>query len=142
MNGPSADGSVIVGEHLHHSEQGSDRLPKRRRAIADRAIDLLAFVKEGEKVIPVALEIIADEVGVVTVGNETGCTLLARNVSSISTFSSPIGPCLRAISARAAISSTNSRCVTLRSVKAYFIPTGKTVEDGCQGKSGSMSHSE
>jgi len=38
--------------------------------IADRAIDLLAFVEMGEEVVAVALEIVTDEVGVIAVGDE------------------------------------------------------------------------
>ena len=38
--------------------------------IADRAIDLLAFVEMGEEVVAVALEIVADELGIVAVGDE------------------------------------------------------------------------
>jgi len=38
--------------------------------IADRAIDLLAFVEMGEEVVAIALEIVADELGIVAVGDE------------------------------------------------------------------------
>ena len=41
-----------------------------RRAVADRAIDFLALVEMGEEVVAVALEIVADEVVVVAVGDE------------------------------------------------------------------------
>ena len=49
-----------IGEHLHHADQRADHA-ESRRAIADRAIDLLAFVEMGEEVVAVALEIVADE---------------------------------------------------------------------------------
>ena len=42
-----------------------------RRAIAHRAVDLLAFVEMGKEVVAVAFEIVADEIAVVTVGDET-----------------------------------------------------------------------
>src|SRR5262245_26532994 len=58
---------------------------------------------------------------------------LARNGSSISIFSSPIGPCLRAISASPAIWSTSSRWVMRRMVKANG-PEREPVEDRRQGK--------
>ena len=58
-----------VGEHLHHADQRADHA-EGRRAVADRAIDLLALVEMGEEVVAVALEIVADEVGVVAVGDE------------------------------------------------------------------------
>ena len=58
-----------VGEHLHHAEQRSDH-PERRGAVADSAVDLLAFVEMGQKIVAVALEIVADEIGVVTVRDE------------------------------------------------------------------------
>ena len=58
-----------VGEHLHHADQGADHA-EGRRAVADRAVDLLAFVEMGEEVVAVALEIVADEIGVVAVGDE------------------------------------------------------------------------
>jgi hypothetical protein len=59
-----------VGEHLHHADQGADHA-EGRRAVADRAVNLLAFVEMGEEVVAVALEIVADEIGVVAVGDET-----------------------------------------------------------------------
>ena len=58
-----------VGEHLHHADQRADHA-EGRRAVADRAIDLLALVEMGEEVVAVALEIVANEVGVVAVGDE------------------------------------------------------------------------
>ena len=58
-----------VGEHLHHADQGADHA-EGWRAIADRAIDFLAFVEVGEEVVAVALEIVANEFGVVAVGDE------------------------------------------------------------------------
>src|SRR5580704_12051355 len=59
---------------------------------------------------------------------------LARNGSSISTFSRPIGPCLRAISASAAISSTSSRWVVRRMVKANLAPSGRPWKIEVSGK--------
>src|ERR1700732_741876 len=50
---------------------------------------------------------------------------LARNGSSVSTFSSPTGPCLRAISAMRASSSTRSRADSRLIVKANFAPSGR-----------------
>ena len=58
-----------VGEHLHHSDQGADHA-ECRRAIADGAIDFLPFVEMGQEVVAVALEVVADEVVVVAVGDE------------------------------------------------------------------------
>ena len=58
-----------VGEHLHHADQRADHA-EGRRAVADGAVDLLAFVEMGEEVVAVALEIVADEIGVVAVGDE------------------------------------------------------------------------
>ncbi len=58
-----------VGEHLHHADQRADHA-EGRRAIADGAIDLLPFVKMGEKVVAVALEVVANKRAVVAVGNE------------------------------------------------------------------------
>ncbi len=45
-------------------------MPKAGAQSADRTIDLLAFVEVGKEVVAVALEIIADEAGVVAVGDE------------------------------------------------------------------------
>ena len=50
-------------------EQRSDH-PERRSAIPDGAIDLLALVEMGQEVVAVALEVVANEVGVVAVGDE------------------------------------------------------------------------
>src|SRR5262249_5887697 len=58
-----------VGEHLHHADQGADHA-EGWRAIADRAIYLLTLVKMGEEVVAVPLEIVADEMGTVTVSDE------------------------------------------------------------------------
>ena len=58
-----------VGEHLHHADQGADHA-EGRRTIADRAIDFLAFVEVLEEVVAIAFEIVADEFGLVAVGDE------------------------------------------------------------------------
>ncbi len=42
-----------------------------RRAIAHRAVDLLAFVEMGKEVVAVAFEIVADKIAVVAVGDKT-----------------------------------------------------------------------
>lgn len=57
-----------VGEHLHHADQRADHA-ERRGAVADGAVDLAAFVEVHEEVVAVALEIVADEIEVVTVGD-------------------------------------------------------------------------
>ena len=59
--GAELGGIGHVGEHLHHADQRADHA-EGRRAIADRAIDLLALVEMGEEVVAVALEIVANEV--------------------------------------------------------------------------------
>ena len=69
MNGTELGGIGHVGEHLHHADQGADHA-ESRRAIADRAIDFLALVEMGEKIVAVAFEIVADEIGVIAVGDE------------------------------------------------------------------------
>ena len=58
-----------VGEHLHHSDQGADHA-ERRRTIADRAVDFLALVEMRQEVVTVAFKIVADELGLVAVGDE------------------------------------------------------------------------
>ncbi len=58
-----------VGEHLHHADQGADHA-ESRRAVAHRAIDFLPLVEVGEEDVAVALEIIADEIGIIAVGDE------------------------------------------------------------------------
>ena len=58
-----------VGEHLHHADQRPDHA-EGRRAVADGAIDLLPLVQMGEEVVAIALEIVADEIGIVAVGDE------------------------------------------------------------------------
>ncbi len=58
-----------VGEHLHHADQRADHA-EGRRAVADRAVDLLAFVEMGKEVVAVAFEIVADEGAVIAVGDE------------------------------------------------------------------------
>ena len=42
-----------------------------RRAVADRAVDLLAFIEMSEEIVAVALEIVANEIAVIAVCNET-----------------------------------------------------------------------
>ncbi len=59
-----------IGKHLHHADQGADHA-EGRRAIADRAIDFLPLVQMREKIVPVAFEVVADEVAIVAVGDET-----------------------------------------------------------------------
>jgi hypothetical protein len=61
-----------TGEHLHHADQRADHA-EGRRAIADRTVDFLALVQRGEEVVSVALEIIADELGIVAVGGPRKC---------------------------------------------------------------------
>ena len=58
-----------VGEHLHHADQGADHA-EGRRAVADGAVDLLAFVEMGEEVVAVALQIVTDKIRIVAVGDE------------------------------------------------------------------------
>src|SRR6202045_1334481 len=63
MNGPSLEGSVMLANIC--------TMPiSVPITIADRAIDLLAFVEMGEEVVAIALEIVADELGIVAVGDE------------------------------------------------------------------------
>ncbi|MEY9734308.1 hypothetical protein ABH985_002097 [Bradyrhizobium ottawaense] len=57
-----------VGEHLHHADQGADHA-EGRSAVADGAINLAALVEVHEEVVAVALEIVADEVEVIAVGD-------------------------------------------------------------------------
>ena len=57
-----------VGEHLHHADQRADHA-EGRRAIADGAIDLLAFVEMSQEIVAVAFEVVADEIHVVAVGH-------------------------------------------------------------------------
>ena len=45
-------------------------MPKAGRAVADRAIDLLALVEMGEKFVAIAFEIVADELRVIAVGDK------------------------------------------------------------------------
>ncbi len=59
-----------VGEHLHHADQRADHA-ERRRAVADGAVDLAAFVEMHQEVVAVALEIVADEFEIVAVGDVT-----------------------------------------------------------------------
>ena len=58
-----------VGEHLHHADQRADH-PEGRRAVADGAIDFLALVEVSQEIVAVALEIVANEFGVIAVGDE------------------------------------------------------------------------
>ena len=58
-----------VGEHLHHADQRADHA-EGGRAVADRAIDFLALVEMAQEIVAVALEIVADEFGVIAVGDE------------------------------------------------------------------------
>ena len=94
-----------------------------RRAVADRAIDLLARAEMDEEVVAVALEGIANEIRIVTVGDEPHPGDQERVADLL--LWRPIGPCLLAISARRAISSTSSREVQRRFEKANFMPSGK-----------------
>src|ERR1700761_6885514 len=59
---------------------------------------------------------------------------LARNGSLVSTFSSPTGPCLRAISAMRASSSTRSRAASRLMVKANRAPSGRPCTIALSGK--------
>src|SRR5262249_39705407 len=59
-----------VGKHLHHANQRSNH-SESRCAVAYCTIDLLTFVQMGKKIVPVAFEVVADKISVVTVGNET-----------------------------------------------------------------------
>ena len=58
-----------VGEHLDHADQRPDHA-EGRRTVADRPVDLLALVEMGQEVVAVALQVIADESRVITVGDE------------------------------------------------------------------------
>ena len=55
--------------NLHHADQRADHA-EGRRAVADRAIDLLALVEMNEEVVAVALEVVPDEIVVIAVGHE------------------------------------------------------------------------
>ena len=57
-----------VGEHLHHADQGADHA-EGRRAVADRAVDLAAFVEMHQKVVAIAFQIVADEFEIIAVGD-------------------------------------------------------------------------
>ena len=91
------EGIGHVGEHLHHADQRSDHA-ESRCAIADGAINLLALVEMGDEVVAVALEIVADEVRIIAVGDEADAfgqeRILDRDLFQ------PDRPCLRATSAR------------------------------------------
>ena len=57
-----------VREHLHHAEQRADHA-ERRRAVADGAIDLRPLVQVHQKIVAIALHVVADEFEIVTVGD-------------------------------------------------------------------------
>src|SRR5260370_197201 len=67
--GAELGGIGHVGEHLHHADERADHA-EGGRAVAHRAVDLLALVEVGEKDVAVALEIVADEIDVIAVGDE------------------------------------------------------------------------
>jgi len=49
-------------QRADHAESG--------RTVADRAVNLLALVEMGEEIVAVAFQVVADEVGVIAVGDE------------------------------------------------------------------------
>src|SRR3954452_13973024 len=72
MNGPSLEGSVILA-NICTMPIRVPIMHEGRRAIADGTIDFLAFVEMGQEIVAIALEIVADEIGVVAVGDKTHC---------------------------------------------------------------------
>ena len=69
MNGPSLDGSVMLA-NICTMPISVPIMPKAGAQSPIGAINLLAFVEMGQEVVAVALEIVADEIGVVAVGDE------------------------------------------------------------------------
>ena len=98
-----------VGEHLHHADQRADHA-EGRRAVADGAIDLLAFVEMGQKVVAVALEVVANESWRRSRRRRSACPWRGTDPRS-PPFRARSGPaCGRSRQGRA-ISSTSSRWV-------------------------------
>src|SRR5262249_61468853 len=110
-----------IGEHLNHSDQRADHT-EGRRAVADRAINLLALVEVRQEDVAIALHVVANEIDVIAVGDEAD-SLGQKRIFDFHLFE-PNGPCLRVISAKLAISSTSSRWVVRRIVKANLAPSG------------------
>jgi len=77
----------------------------------------------GEEVVAVALEIVANEIAIIAVGDEADAFGEERILDLDLLQADRSG--LRAISAKPASSSTRSRWVMRRSVKANFAPSGK-----------------
>src|SRR5581483_10018706 len=59
-----------VGEHLHHADERAD-YAEGRRTVADCAIDLLALIEMAQEIVAIPLEIVADEIAVIAVGDVT-----------------------------------------------------------------------
>ena len=112
-----------VGEHLHHADQRADHA-EGRRAVADRAIDFLALVEMDQEVVAVALEVVADEAGVVAVGDEAHA-LWPGTDPRCPPFRARSGPaCARprpAARSRRPVRASVQR----RMVKANFMPIGR-----------------
>ena len=90
-----------VCKHLHHTDQCSDH-PEGGGTVTDCPVDFLSFVEMRKKIIAIALEVVANEISIVAIGNETDTlgkewifdldllepyrTLLSRNLGETSDF--------------------------------------------------------